>query len=278
MALEQRLLSRSSSTGIALDRLRRRVTFERIIARLQWAEPDAWVLKGGMALEVRLQDRARLTKDIDLGLRDVISDAESLHERVIAALSTDLDRDGFVFTVSVPGPLADDAAGDATWRLAASAELAGRPFGRVSLDVSPRIHELTTTERIALPNSLDFAGIPSRTVEVIDLNRHAAEKLHAMKRDFGDRPNTRVRDLVDIVILAEHGLLAPAALMAEVVRVWEQRDGTSPPAVLPPLPGSWLDRYETMARELGLGTIDYGSAVAMVATLWSEMFAPTEET
>lgn len=197
---------------------------------------------------------------------------------MIAALSTDPDDDRFILTASAPEPLADDAAGDATWRLAASAVLAGRPFGSVRLDVSPRIHELTTTDQVALPNSLEFAGIPSRMVEVIGLTRHAAEKLHAMKRDFGDRPNTRVRDLVDIVILAEQGLLPSAALAAEVVRVWEQRDGTSPPAVLPSLPGSWLDRYETMARELGLGAADFRAAVAIVATLWSQMFPRTEET
>ena len=69
-ALEQRLLNRSHETGVALDRLRRRVMFERIVARLEAAEPGQWVLKGGMALEVRLRDDARLTKDIDLGLRD----------------------------------------------------------------------------------------------------------------------------------------------------------------------------------------------------------------
>lgn len=67
-ALEQRLLMKSTATGVSLDRLRRRVVFERIVARLQVAEPGVWVLKGGMALEVRLGDAARLSKDIDVGL------------------------------------------------------------------------------------------------------------------------------------------------------------------------------------------------------------------
>ncbi|MDQ2789435.1 MAG: nucleotidyl transferase AbiEii/AbiGii toxin family protein [Actinomycetota bacterium] len=63
-ALENRLLAQSNETGASLDRLRRRVMFERIIARIQAAEPGQWVLKGGMALEVRLRDDARLTKDV----------------------------------------------------------------------------------------------------------------------------------------------------------------------------------------------------------------------
>jgi hypothetical protein len=41
-ALESRLLTRSTQTGISLDRLRRRVIFERIIARVQAAEPGHW--------------------------------------------------------------------------------------------------------------------------------------------------------------------------------------------------------------------------------------------
>jgi hypothetical protein len=38
-ALEDRLLRRSQQTGISLDRLRRRVMFERIVARLEAADP-----------------------------------------------------------------------------------------------------------------------------------------------------------------------------------------------------------------------------------------------
>lgn len=44
---------------------------------------------------------------------------------------------------------------------------------------------------MVLPNSLEFAGIAATTVEVVDVNRHAAEKYHGMLRDFGDRENTR---------------------------------------------------------------------------------------
>ena len=42
-----------------------------------------------MALEVRLGDEARLTKDIDLGLRDMNDDGEALHERLVVALAAD---------------------------------------------------------------------------------------------------------------------------------------------------------------------------------------------
>ena len=178
MALEQRLLRHSTETGISLDRLRRRVVFERIIARLQSAEPGVWVLKGGMALEVRLHDDARLTKDLDLGLRTDIADAEDLQ----------------------PRRLREDVAGRPTWRARTRARLAGKDFGSLQLDISRRTHELDDTDVITLPNSLEFAGIAPVEVEIVDVHRHAAEKLHAMVRDFDERENSRVRDLVDIVI------------------------------------------------------------------------------
>ena len=51
MALGQLLRNKSQDSGISLDRLRRRVMYERIVVRLDLAEPDTWVVKGGLALE-----------------------------------------------------------------------------------------------------------------------------------------------------------------------------------------------------------------------------------
>jgi hypothetical protein len=197
MAIEQRLRNRSEQTGIALDRLRRRIIFERIVARLIIADPGRWVLKGGMALEVRLQDEARLTKDIDLGFRDAVDDAARLHERLIDALAPDPHGDGFVFAPGRPSPLREDGAGDLTWRVSVASMLAGKLFGGIHLDISPRAHELMDTEHLMLPNSLAFADVPASAIEVIDVHRHAAEKFHGMLRDFGERENSRVRDLVE---------------------------------------------------------------------------------
>jgi hypothetical protein len=207
MALEDRLLTRSNETGVSLDRLRRRVIFERVVARLQTSEPDRWVIKGGMALEVRLGDEARLTKDLDLGLRDEVRTGADLHDRLINALTGDLDADGFTLAAAPPVKLREDSTGNVTWRVKVAARLAGKVFGGIQLDVSPRMHELNATDRMALPNSLAFAGVPTRIAEIIDVHRHAAEKFHAMLRSHGDRENSRVRDLVDLVILIEHDLL-----------------------------------------------------------------------
>ena len=275
-ALEDRLKTRSREGGPGLDRLRRRVLFERIVARLQSAEPGLWVIKGGMALEVRLRDDARLTKDLDLGLRADVHEGADLGDRLIEALSVDSDGDRFVLSVGSVKRLMEDDDGRATWRAQIAATLAGRVFGGIQVDISPRAHELDATDLLPLPNSLEFAGIATPVVEVVDLQRHIAEKFHGMLKVFEDRDNSRVRDLVDLVILSEHGLVDMSAAATAVQAVWSERDST-PPSVLPPLPTSWPDRYERLADEHGLHAATFSDAVAVVVTLWSEMF-PTKET
>ena len=172
-------LSFSQGTQVPLVRLRRRVVFERLVARLERAEPGRWVVKGGMATEVRLRDDARLTKDIDLGLRDAVTDPEELHERVVEALGTDLDADGFLFAAAAPEQLATDSGGTPTWRIKVGVQLAGKQLDTVQLDVSPRQHELAAADRIELPNLLAFAGAPAPLLRLsmfIDMRRRSSTR------------------------------------------------------------------------------------------------------
>lgn len=67
-ALEQRLKSASTS-GVDFARRRQLLVFDRFLARIVGVFGDAAVLKGGLALELRLE-RARTTKDLDICLTD----------------------------------------------------------------------------------------------------------------------------------------------------------------------------------------------------------------
>lgn len=101
-ALEQRLKNEAEASGVALMRLRKRVAFERFLARLTAAEPGGWVLKGAFALELRLGLRTRTTKDIDLGRAD---DEEAATEHLNAATGVDLgDFFGFEARRTPPPP------------------------------------------------------------------------------------------------------------------------------------------------------------------------------
>ena len=122
-----------------------------------------------------------------------------------------------------------------------------------------------------LPNSLEFAGVGSVVVEIVDVHRHAAEKLHAMTRSFGDRENSRVRDLVDLVILIEHDLLDPARLLDSVEQVWREREFVPLPERLPEFPESWPRRYELAIADLDVHADSFVDGAALVAGFWAEM-------
>jgi hypothetical protein len=63
-ALEQRLRTASDS-GFDFARRRQLIVFDRFLARIALELDEAMTLKGGLAVELRLQ-RARTTKDVDL--------------------------------------------------------------------------------------------------------------------------------------------------------------------------------------------------------------------
>ena len=150
-ALEQRLKNEAETGGVALMRLRKRVAFERFLARLAVTE-GGWVLKGAFALELRLGLRTRATKDIDLARA---GDEEAATEHLNAAAVVDLG-DFFSFEVRrTPG--LDDAAGFNAVRYTARADLAGRRFEQFPVDVALGEPSPGQAELLRAPDLLAFA-------------------------------------------------------------------------------------------------------------------------
>lgn len=252
-------------------RLRRRIVFERMLRRLEATSQGRWVLKGGMALEARYRERSRTTKDLDLALATELADGAALHGEVVHALAVDPDGDWFVFEVDEPTEIAPDEAGRPGWRLTVRAILDGRLFAAVRVDVVARPDELASTERIVMPNTLAFAGVPDVEVEVVDLAQHFAEKLHAFTREYGDRPNTRVKDLTDLVLLVEVGLEPDAHVLTAVEHVFEARGTHAVPVELPVPPAAWDATYAIQAEELQLVPQEIADAARVVDGFWSDV-------
>ena len=68
-ALSDRLKQKSKKEGLDIQRLRRQVAFDRLLLRLFSKTPNPWVLKGGYAMELRMNN-PRATKDLDLTIKD----------------------------------------------------------------------------------------------------------------------------------------------------------------------------------------------------------------
>ncbi|HZD72975.1 MAG TPA: nucleotidyl transferase AbiEii/AbiGii toxin family protein [Actinomycetota bacterium] len=276
-ALEARLATGEPATVPGLERLRRRATFERLLVRLEHAMPGQWVLKGGMALEVRLGDRARTTRDLDLAVREADDDAATIRDHLIEALADDPERDGFEFRVGPAKAIDLDEAGRAGWRFTVDARLDGRTFANVRLDVVARTEEISTTDRVTLRSMLGFAGFPDHQIEAVDPAQHFAEKLHAFTRPHGDRANSRVKDLPDMLLLMDQGLEATVELLTAVRHVFAVRSTHEVPDSLPDPPADWAGRYATLADELGLHEATVSSAMARLRPFWSATLAAGEE-
>lgn len=259
-ALEQRLKNEAQATGVALLRLRKRVAFERFLARLTTSGSSGWVLKGAFALELRLGLRARTTKDVDLGRAD---DEEAATEHLVAATHVDLG-DFFVFEVRRT-PALDAATGFHAVRYTVRADLDARRFEQFPVDVA--FSEVTPIQAEPLfgANSLKFANVAALQLPVISLEQHVAEKLHAYTGAFGrdQRESTRVKDLVDLVLIGELAEIEATRLRQELEATFEQRARQPLPNALPSPPSSWVRPYAVLAREVGVAVdIEAGHAAA----------------
>lgn len=248
MALEQRLRNETAATGVALIRLRKRVAFERFLARLS-ASPAPWTLKGAFALELRLGLRTRMTKDIDLARDD---DETAVTRDLVAAAALDLG-DFFAFRVQRT-PALERAVDFRAVRYSVVSELAGRRFEQFPLDVGLVEEPTLAPDVIELEGTLGFADIDLPPLAVIALEQHIAEKVHAYTATYGDdgRRSTRVKDLVDLVVIARHASPQAKKLRLALTSTFEQRARQPLPTRLPPPPTDWTTPYARQARELDL--------------------------
>jgi predicted nucleotidyltransferase component of viral defense system len=242
-ALEDRL-KREQSEGVGVSRLRKRVVFERLLARLQVVAPDGWCLKGGFALELRLGIGARTTKDIDIDWTVGATDATEL---LLDAVACDLD-DGFAFDVRRDGSSDDLAGGGQRWSV--RGELAGRLFEVVAVDVGFDKPPVVGPEHIVTSRLLEFADIEPITVPVLAIEQHVAEKLHAYTRTYADGQSSRVKDLVDMVVIAHTATVDATRLWTGVTSIFARRASHEVPDRLPAPPTDWARPWATLVKHL----------------------------
>ncbi len=251
-ALEQRLKNLATGANEKVDpallaRWRKRVTFERFLLRLAKVAPDGWVLKGGFALELRLDNVARTTRDIDV---DWQADEDQATELLLDAAAADLG-DHFVFRIErVLEPEQADGQGQ-RWRL--KAEVAGRAFETVLLDVGVETTSMLGAVELPLSSALDFAGFGPASVPSMPIEQHLAEKVHAYSRRYGketDQPSSRVKDLVDLALIAVALPVEGAPCREAMDGIFSRRDTHPLPERLPTPPSAWTGPWKRLCEGL----------------------------
>ena len=275
-ALEERLRQRERETGEPLVRMRKRLVFERCMARLQKKIDSPWVLKGGFGLELRLGMRARMTKDLDLGVDlGYFGGGKSSSVEVAQKLREDLGgagEDGFAFvvpqaeeqTLQIPGVLA--------YRFNVDARLDGREFEKIKVDVGIGDPLIPPLEELKGSDLLSFAEIPSPIIRTTSRAQHLAEKVHALSRPFDDRINTRVKDLADIMLLMNLGLPDPSVVRNAVREIFLARQSHDIPKGIDKPPATWVSSFAAMAQDLQLVETTPDIAMARLNGYWTKLF------
>ncbi|MBC7172781.1 MAG: nucleotidyl transferase AbiEii/AbiGii toxin family protein [Polyangiaceae bacterium] len=245
-ALEQRLRS-SAETGAEFVRKRQLLVFDRFLARVVAVLGDAATLKGGLVLELRL-DRARTTKDVDLRM-------VGSPEGVLAKLQEVGRKNLGDFMTFEVGPdddhpeIQNDGMQYDGLRFRAECKLAGKIYGQpFGVDVAFGDPILGEPEIVVAEDVLAFAGIAPPTLRLYPIETHIAEKLHAYTMPRA-RPNSRVKDLPDLALLASAQELDAKRLHAALEQTFTFRKTHALPASVPAPSEAWRTPYEAMARE-----------------------------
>jgi predicted nucleotidyltransferase component of viral defense system len=247
-SLEHRL--RELVPGAMLARKRQVLVFDRLLARLVDEFGSAAVVKGGFALELRLE-RARSTVDIDLRI------AGSPHE-LLGKLQAAGRRDlGDFMTYEVAPD--DDHPEIRTegmrydgFRFRATCRLAGKLYGqRFGLDVAFGDPILGEPDAVVTRDLLGFAGIAPPRLPLYPIESHIAEKLHAYTLPRL-RPNSRIKDLPDLALLATIRRISARTLRAALLQTFQFRNSHAVPTQIPAPPPTWRTPYAAMARDADL--------------------------
>ncbi len=252
-ALEERLKRAALKDRADLIRLRRQVSFDRLLARLFCEETAPWVLKGGYALELRFK-AARATVDIDLTVRSVRGANADQNAVLLTMLQTAADVPlGDWFQFAVGQPIMDLAAapyGGA--RFPVEARMDDRIFARFHLDAGVGDVIVEPVETIVCRDWLGFAGISSTRVRMIAREQQFAEKVHAYTLPR-NTANSRVKDLVDLAILIGSGGMDKQRILDSLTLTFERR-ATHDLSILVPPPDDWQAPFQAMAEGCGLAT------------------------
>ena len=266
-ALEERLRRRAQETGVALDRLRKEIAHQRLLARLAMvAPPGSWALKGGQALLARLDTAGRATKDADATWRATL---ETFNDVLEQAVDTDL-QDGFTFEVAAPRDLTTETD-EGGLRFPVRSLLDGREFERLQLDVNVLPGDDRPLEHLRLRDLLSFAGIDPPVVPVIPVSQHLAEKLHAFCRDYGSAPNTRPRDLYDMLVIARSIPLPRAGVVHAACRATFTFRKTAWPPQLPEPPAEWTTAWSAYVNDYDLPWTSIDEAADALAHFWQPL-------
>lgn len=266
----QRLLQRhAAETGQLPQRVMHLVRVGVVCAMLDDVRHDdgghLFIVKGGIAMQLRLGIQARATTDLDVVFAGRVEDWLDRFDTA----TVDREWNGFTVTrKSEPTQIDVPGLGYQPWRVPLQIRYEGREFGSIALEVAvdgdaAEHHDLIAPDGIELAA---FAIDPPGLVPCLDVPNQIAQKLHACTEPLPDG-NERVRDIIDIWLL--EALIEPEempSLKAACLSTFRRRQKHAWPPVVSPSPG-WEREYTLLIAEHPDAPADVAAAIEYVNDL-----------
>jgi Nucleotidyl transferase AbiEii toxin, Type IV TA system len=262
--LQQLITEWERESGQPVRRLNLRVASMMLAGALRRAVDDdgavVFVTRGGVAMELRAGEKARVTGDLDLVLR---GDPESLLEYLDAALADDYEE--FSFERNEPQRL---ELRPHVHRIRVKVAFRTKPFMTLVVEIAPVEAGGDEVEEIAA-HDLSTIGLDGPDIiPVLAVRWQIAQKLHAVTepplRLGGENP--RYWDLIDLQLLQALAKKNLAPVKEACKRIFAARGQQPWPPHITTYPG-WSDRYTTMASGLDMPITDLDEAVEVVHVL-----------
>jgi hypothetical protein len=219
-----------------------------------------FLLKGGLAMELRLQLRARATNDYDAAFR---ARTEEVIDRLDEALAAPWNN--FDLTRDEPQIITNTKAVRVRLRLTYKS----RSWGSVQLEMAPVEGRMGRELDCVKAMSLESLQLPLPDVaNCVSLRYQVAQKLHACTEIFAKgRENNRFRDVMDILLVEDLLHDIGLGLVREAcVDIFTGRDKHSwPPTVT--VYDSWRVPFAALARENRFTPDDIDEAATALTAL-----------
>jgi hypothetical protein len=258
--LERLVSAYARDNDIPQARVRHRISSLALIGALQRVQETKtgprFLIKGGVAMELRLGIEARATNDFDVVFRGPI---RALLESLDEAFAEPYE--GFEFRRAGEPEYIGETS---TQRQDIKISFHGRGWQTLTVEAArPEGAGGGDPEEVLAAISVGQFGIASpRRIAVMSVRYQIAQKLHAVTEQPSDRENTRYWDLIDLLLLRD--LIADLPSIREAcLEVFDNRETHSWPPELR-VPSAWQQPYEIEAEKLKFTPIDVHDAAAEV--------------
>lgn len=245
--LERLVNQYGRSRGIAVDRIRRRLSVLTLIGALDRVRGDdgpRFLVKGGISMELRLGLAARATKDVDVVFR---GDPDQLVDALDEAFAQPYS--GFEFRRKTE---LESIRETGSKRFDVQVTFHGKGWETIQVEVAPP--EADEAEIVLAAISLaDFSLDGPDRIACLSLRFQIAQKLHAVtEKPVDGRTNLRHWDLIDIILLRA---LAPedlAEVRAACNEIFETRATHAWPPTLDVVE-LWREPFLADVARMGVG-------------------------